>query len=262
MHLDNSTYPPRKVLRKMGYLSDQKGIINRYIAEGNAWHSHIEHTKNFIIKAAKNKSKAKVIVLGSGWLLDVPMDFLLNEFARVQLVDIIHPSQILHKYKTHTKVKFIEMDVTGGAINQIYNWVKDYNRHGENTQIEDVTGKPVNWNNKADFVISLNILNQLDILLLDYVKKYKILTIGEENTLRQIIQTNHLRSLPENKSCLITDYKENGYDASEALSHEKELIYTEFPKANYEEEWTWDFDLRKKYNAGKKTLFKVKAIDF
>ena len=54
-----------------------------------------------------------------------------------------------------------------------------------------------------DLVISLNLLNQLDILLCDYLKeKFKI---DNEETLlpiRKIIQQNHLDILPVNKTKL------------------------------------------------------------
>ncbi|MBN1183944.1 MAG: hypothetical protein JXB49_16750 [Bacteroidales bacterium] len=255
-----SVIPSHKILRRMGYLSDQQGIINRYLTEEGAWISHIKQVKDFITRSGKNKKKGSVAVLGSGWLLDVPMDFLMHAFNEVYLYDIFHPSQVIHKYSGYTKVKFVEVDVTGGSIQQVYDWVKMYRKNRMKLSFDKITGHDMVWNH--DFVISLNILNQLDILLTDFIRKYKIFNAEEEKTFRSIIQSNHLRSLPVGKSCLVSDYLEQVLEPSGKIIEEKCLLYTDFPLANFEQEWRWDFDLKMNYNAGKKTVFKVKAIDF
>ena len=75
----------------MGYLSDQKGIMNRYLNQQGGWDSHLDNSKRFIERSAFLKNKRSVAVLGSGWLLDVPIDYIAQEFGEVYLVDIAHP---------------------------------------------------------------------------------------------------------------------------------------------------------------------------
>jgi len=83
-----------QLLRKMEYISDQRGIINRYINEGKNWNLHLENTKKYIINSTKTKNKENVAILGSGWLLDLPLSFLNENFKTIYLVDIYHPRQI------------------------------------------------------------------------------------------------------------------------------------------------------------------------
>ncbi len=56
----------------MKYISDQKGILNRYLAEGNNWEAHLEKTRGFITGCLEKNKPETVAVLGSGWLLDIP----------------------------------------------------------------------------------------------------------------------------------------------------------------------------------------------
>ena len=65
-----------RVLRKFGFKKDQNGIINRYLREKGSWKTHLSNTKKFITDFTKNKAKNSCVVLGSGWLLDVPIEYL------------------------------------------------------------------------------------------------------------------------------------------------------------------------------------------
>ena len=92
----------RKILRRMEYLSDQKGIMNRYLAEADNWESHLKHTRDFIVKCLGEKHYGTMVVLGSGWLLDLPLDFITSRTREVYLLDIVHPPQILKKIVKYT----------------------------------------------------------------------------------------------------------------------------------------------------------------
>jgi hypothetical protein len=80
-----------KILRRMGYLRDQEGIMNRYLAESEQWQYHLEKTRNFIAGSFNGSQAESVAVLGSGWLLDVPLEKLRRRFRKIYLVDIHHP---------------------------------------------------------------------------------------------------------------------------------------------------------------------------
>ena len=61
----------RQILRRMGYIRDQEGIMNRYIREKMHWDQHLEKTREFINASFSDKSIETVAVLGSGWLVDI-----------------------------------------------------------------------------------------------------------------------------------------------------------------------------------------------
>jgi hypothetical protein len=70
----------------MGFIKDQEGIMNRYLRESSQWKKHLEKTRNFISGSFSHTEAETVAVLGSGWLLDVPLDHLVQRFRHVYLV--------------------------------------------------------------------------------------------------------------------------------------------------------------------------------
>jgi len=64
-------------IRRMGFIKDQEGIMNRYLRESSQWKEHLEHTRKFIRESFAQTEAETVAVLGSGWLLDVPLDHLV-----------------------------------------------------------------------------------------------------------------------------------------------------------------------------------------
>ena len=155
------------ILKKMKYVADQKGIIDRYVKEASAWTTHLENTKNIIIECAKNKSKGTCAVLGSGWLLDVPIEFLCQQFETVYLFDVLHPTQIKHKMHKIKNVILVEQDITGGAIKEFFDSVQMYKSMKKRKEPNAIEFSGFSYPVKFDYVVSVNILNQLDILLLD-----------------------------------------------------------------------------------------------
>jgi len=248
------------ILRKFEFKKDQSGIINRYLREKGGWDSHLTNTKNFILHATKNKEKNICVVLGSGWLLDVPVDELSKIFKELYLIDIVHPRQITHKYRKYQNIKFIEADISG-FIEPVYYFLKEKNNtHSSLTTIkQELTNEFKEIINKASLVISVNILNQLDILICDYVSKSDLYSDKEIYAFRKTIQQKHIEMLPKNKSCIITDYEELNYDDNMQLVKNKPLVYIDLPTGKNIQKWKWNFDLSKTYHKEYKTIFKVMA---
>ena len=109
----------------MGYLRDQQGIMTRYLREAPQWKEHLDRSRAFIQSTFpagghEGVKKGTLVVLGSGWLLDVPLDHLLNIFSKVYLVDIYHPPQIRKKMENRDNVILLEADISGGGIEQVW----------------------------------------------------------------------------------------------------------------------------------------------
>jgi hypothetical protein len=251
-----------QMLRKMQYFSDQEGIIRRYIQEKNNWDLHLKKSKDFILKSAETKKKGKVVILGSGWLLDLPIDELSNQFKEVILVDIIHPKQILHKIKKYKNVTTLKADITGGLIDFIYHSLKTDKRKKQKTLISAANSFSFSLPKNTDFVISLNIMCQLHIILIDYIKKYYNLTDSELHNLILQIQQSHIRMLPEEKSCIITDMEEEILTETNQTIGIKPLVQINLPKGNFSSSWQWKFDSLMTYKDDVKTFFNTTAIDF
>lgn len=246
---------------KSEYINDQFGIIDRYSREKLNWDIHLQNTRQFIINnlnyARENKS---VAVLGSGWLLDVPTEILSENFKSVVFFDIVQPEQI----KNRITKNFKNIDLKTGDLN-CGAFETACNARNFNDFCQKLNSLPFDNLKKSleeyDLVISLNLLNQLDILLCDYLKeKFKI---DNEETLlpiRKIIQQNHLDILPVNKTILITDGYQTDIDIKTGMEYSKSLIYCDLKKYNVSKTWDWIFDTHQQYNPDMNTILKVSAF--
>ena len=259
--LINRLFPAKKLstaMRRAGYLQDQTGIRRRYEREMGNWQQHIDNTQQYIIEAAGRVPQHRsAAVLGSGWLLDVPVDKLSQMFDNVYLVDIVHPEPVRLRARKLGNVHLVEADLTGGAVQQAVNSGSFEQFVGNLQNIKSDTEL-----SKYDFVVSVNLLNQLDIILCDYLAD-RFGCVGRElEPVRAMVQQRHIDSLPAAKSCLITDYQQIDTNEAGAVTNTRNLIYCNLPEGAEKKEWIWLFDTNQRYSIKNNTTFKVKAFCF
>jgi len=249
--------PERRMLRSMGFISDQQGIITRYMQEREGWDLHLQHTRKFITDLQFDGEGSTVAVLGSGWLLDLPLDELAGNFSQVILVDIYHPPQVREKVAHRPNVSLFECDLSGGAIRFAWEIVR---RHKKLT-LDELQLIPPAILPEVDFFISLNILNQLDIIPADYLQKK--LQLKDEDLLpfRQKVQQFHIDWITGKAGCLISDIEEINTGA-DGLEISRMLLHASLPGAIRSENWDWQFDSRASYRKGMQTRMKVKALEW
>lgn len=240
----------------MNFASEQAYIPHRAIQEQGGWQSHLNRTKEYIVSAIKQNNPKTVRILGSGWLFDIPLDFLLEQCDSIVLCDILHPSQITHKYSGNSKIKFETTDLTYGAVDLAYNLKKNEGFSAKfNVALNDIT--PLNFN--EDLVISLNLLSQLSAFITDYLAKKQKTSYNQLTNIATIIQQNHLNGLPKGKSILITDYEEEYLDENGLLAGTKPTVYINIPRNADTKFWDWQFDTQMTYKEHCKTNLKVIA---
>lgn len=245
-------------MRRAGYAGDQMGIRNRYLREKANWQSHLDNTKQYILESARNAERhGSVAVLGSGWLYDVPVEDLSQAFADVYLVDIVHPEPVKVRVGRMPNVHLLTCDLTGGAVQMATQAVSfaDFSEKFASARLDIQLGD-------YDFVVSVNLLNQLDIILCDYLKKR--FKIGEERLqqVRVAVQQRHVDALPKGRSCLITDYLQVDSPVDGSAENGIPLVYCHLPENMTFKEWKWIFDTNQRYSVKNNTTFKVKAVCF
>ena len=244
------------IARKAGYTKDQIGIQSRYVREHDNWTPHLEQTKKYILETAQNVvQKHSVAVLGSGWLLDVPLLELSEQFDEVFLYDIVHPEQIIVKTRKMSNIHLVEADLTYGAVA-----VAEQNNTFEDFLTAFQTLTPTVDVNQYDFVVSVNILNQLDIILCDYLREKFNVSEQQLLPIRETIQQRHVNLLPQGKTCLVTDYMEENISLKDSSITIKELLHCNLPAHTFEREWQWIFDKNQMYRKGHDTTMKVRAM--
>lgn len=224
----------------MGYYDYQSGLIHHHINQEEGWVAHQQRCRSFILKALELYNPSKITVLGSGWLLELPFAEMLDKAKEIVLIDIIHPPDVVNQVKDLATVRLVEQDVTGGLIEEV--WLK--------TSGLFFPKKIDTFNNilipefeldDPGLVISLNILTQLEVLPLKFIRKSSKIAEEEILTFRSEIQKMHISFLRKHKSVIISDCAEvlTGKDGIKRVTP---TLLTELPSAKISEEWTWNFD--------------------
>jgi hypothetical protein len=248
--------PDSRILKRMGYLADQEGIISRYLREQGGWDSHLLQCRKYITERVKSNAISDITILGSGWLLDVPLEELAELCNSINLIDINHPRQVRRKVKQFKNVNLLKDDITGGLINDIFKLCSSLPCSLDSIEIPSY---------RFDFdpgtLISLNILTQTDTLLIDYLIKKSRMDIEEQRRFRKRVQEAHLNLLKPYPNLIITDFEEKIIDIDTgAIIETRPLLFTSLPEGNNRQEWEWVFDSSGEYYRRKRVSFKVMAL--
>jgi len=239
----------------MGYAIDQDGIIARYNRERENWQAHLDICKKTILNFIKQSAPQSIAIIGSGWLLDIPVQELERMNIQVHFIDIVQPYQVRYKYRNIKHFHFHEIDALGGTAIEVYKGI-----HNKTFSIDRFSPNSFILDFEIDAIVSLNILNQLDILLLDYIKENIAISSDEELEARKKIQQSHLTFLKNYKYCLISDIRETATNIKTNQTEKKDLCHIDLPENLPRKEWQWIFDTEGMYKDGCRVLFDVIAL--
>lgn len=244
----------RHIIRRLGYKANQQGIINRYLREMGQWDSHLWRCRKYILDSIALYKPDNITFLGSGWLMDIPLEEAAEMCRKVRLVDLMHPPQVRHKVSGIDNVEMHRQDISAGALTKIWDACR------KDTCISSVEMPVYDPGFDAGLVFSVNILTQLDSLLVDYLVRKAGMSYRALRPLRKNMQRAHIRYLENTDSILITDYVEYLKTGDEIVADNK-LVFCSMPKGRRKEEWIWEFDNSGNYYSGKRVIFGVKALD-
>jgi hypothetical protein len=251
----------KRILNRLGYYNYQHGFIFRHLNQETGWNSHLENCRNFILRSLEIHNPQKITVLGSGWLLELPLVEIMERVGKVCLVDIIHPPEVIEQAGKLPGVELITEDVSGGLIDEVWQKTSRFPFYNRLDSLEGLIVPMYKPQSDPGMVISLNIMSQLEILPVRYLSKRSKVNEEELTGFRKKIQDNHLNFLKKHNSVLISDVAEIFTDRKGNVSEKKSVI-TELPEGIYKEEWTWDFDMKGSDYYDKRSVFKVEGIIF
>jgi hypothetical protein len=265
--------PWLRMLRRMHYVQNMEGMYNRYMRERKGWDVHLDKTRNFITDFVNRQPEHQsVVVLGSGWLLDVPVEMLVEKYRHVYLADILHPPQVKHKYRKNTSIQWIETDLSGGYLRAVYELVRKHGRELSPEVLESLNPQPEKQfgellqkleqdNSVPPHFISVNLLSQLDGMLVDYLLDNIRIQPEQLVPFRRKIQQDHLDFLKNARpACIITDYSERRQHLKSGAAEETRLILADWPDSPRKEQWKWNFDTSGSYLEEYTVSMLVKAI--
>ncbi len=238
--LKHLTTPCPGHLKAMGYLKELIAIQARHRRCQAAWAPHLERCMNVIGDAASGVGKGRVVVLGSGLLLDVPLEELARIFDDVALVDIFHMPEVEERIRGLANVRLVTEDLSG-VVEPLFRHISE-GRTGS-LPPPRVDAGPLAG---ADLVVSANLLTQLPLPPLGLVRE-KASSYGEEETrafARRIIDhhLDLLTSLP-GRVALLTETERVISDGDEILQSIDPLFGATLPAVKMKR-WTWDIALR------------------
>ena len=243
----------------MEYYGYQDGLIHRYLSQNGAWDSHVRKCRGYILKAIERLAPEKVTILGSGWLIEVPLLEISEKVKEVTLVDIIHPKAVIEQTSKINNVRLIETDITGGIIDDLWNKTNSLFPFRKRIDINSIDFPEFKPDNDPGLLISLNLLSQLDSLPVRLIKKRAPVSENDLHTFRKKIQENHISFLKKYPSVLISDLCEIYTDKNGVATVEKTVL-ADIPDGKLPEQWIWDFDLTGTDYNMKKSVLEVHAI--
>ena len=106
--------PASRLARRYGALSESIAIAARHRRCREAWRPHLARTREALLASAQSAPGHRLgVVVGSGHLLDVPLDALAPRFERLWLIDLVHPWTSRIASCRHRNVRLITRDITG-----------------------------------------------------------------------------------------------------------------------------------------------------
>ena len=212
------------------------------------WQPHLDNSKALIGEAitataagnhgrdgAAGHGGGKAVVLGSGLLLDIPLEDLAGAFAQVVLVDMVQAPSVKGAVRGFPNVRLVQGDVTG-----IVDATLDAARRG--TPLPDPAPPPLA--DDADLVVSANMLSQLPVRPHAFLTHYAHHPKAEIDTFVRHLVSSHLKwlsSLP-GVVCLIADMERIHWNGR-AVTKRTDLLYGAKPPTGGRK-WEWNIDPR------------------
>ncbi len=246
------TLCPRQI-RDMGYLRELIGLRSRYNRCKAEWQPHLRHCQDWISHAIKYcNNRDKVVVLGSGLLLDLPLKELARNFKQVILVDIFHLAPVRKIIRPYDNVDLVTMDITGFS-ELLYMHVSE--------------GFQLSWPEKAnvdvnssDLVISSNVLSQLWVVPMEFAAKKNIEL--DREMLAKLLK-DHLIVLRKSggRICLITEIEHRLCKDGKLTEKSDPLFGISIPRVlkKYSMCWDWNFAPHPERHEEYDFVYRVKA---
>lgn len=229
-------------VKRLGYLKEQITTASRHRRLYPAWKVHLERSRRFVLWSAANcPTQNKVVILGSGGLLDVPLGDLADDFAEVVLVDIFHPPAVQAWAAQYPNVYVVEADLSGLVDDLAAGTMP------EEPPLPDIPEPD------ADLVVSLNLLGHLPRIPARHVPEKQAKAFAAE------IQRQHLRALQAlpGRVCLITETLREFVEDDAVDETEPALADIKLPEPD--ERWIWDLAPAPEVERGRDLRLRIAA---
>lgn len=248
------TTPCSRGARRMGYLSAAIGLGARHTRCREAWRPHLQHTRDCLLRSAlAAPADGCALVLGSGLLLDIPVEQLSQHFREVVLVDVVHLPEVRRRVRALANVRLLELDVTG-CVEALLSY------HRGATLPEPVV--PVLELRDLRWVASVNLLSQLHLLPAEWLQARwpgvpeAALQAWARRLLMAHVDWVVGMGVPW---CLVADIEQTTRDSSGLILEQTQLYDVLAPLGAVRETWSWPLAPRGELPGGVSSQHQVGA---
>lgn len=220
--------------RKLGYARAAVSLWSRRRRCAPRWQEHEANSRAFILDVAGSCRRFDTLWLfGAGTLADLPLAELSGLFRQILLFDIAFLASARRQVRSFGNVELRLADITG-LVEPLTEWRPQ-------TPLPIPSGEGLTELDPVppDCVLSVNLLSQLPLLPMEYVKRHGVGRHAAENFGRAILQA-HLAGLNA-FACpvgLLADASRIWHSrAGETVMRESALLDVALPPA--EREWLW-----------------------
>lgn len=226
--------------RALGYLSEAVALGARHRRQRRAWARHVAAARDFVRDAAAQApAGGRILVAGSGRLIEVPLDDLARRFATVVLADLVHPWTTRVEAARYRNVRLATADVSE-YLGPLRRALASHAPPPEPPVPTGLSGAGPDLPG-FDLVVSCNLLSQLPLLPLEALARRRpSLPQAERDRLAHGLVAAHVRWLTDIApvAALFSDTDSRWIDRSGAVvGHESSLWGTAMPAPD--RSWLW-----------------------
>jgi hypothetical protein len=232
-----TTLSPERV-RKYGYLKRLIALEFRAERCKAAWASHVARTQAMIIKTADLVPQPRTcVILGSGLLIEVPLQALADRFERIYLVDVFHMPEVRRRMKRYFNVKLLTGDISG-----IFAMMKENRYPGP---LQPAPAPRIPHLADADYIVSCNCMTQLAGPFNDMFRATRGFADKDCDMLAAQLMEAHAEALATHAkgvTLLITDTERFAMQGDKIVSRSDLLKGVRLPlsaRPVHNEEWDW-----------------------
>lgn len=230
------TTPCDPLARRLGYLSEAVALGSRHRRQRQNWVPHVAACRRFITQAAEQAPKGgRAVVIGSGLLIEIPLEDLTARFDEVLLVDIVHTRSVRKRVAGMPMVRLVALDVTG-AVAPLDEALERGRDLPTGFAPPALPGPP-----PCAFAISCNLLSQLPLMPLDAIeRRAPAIPDAARLAFAQRLATDHLRWLAglAERAALFSDTESLWLNNGAVIEREDSVWGLPLPAPD--SSWLWD----------------------
>lgn len=220
-----------KLAKDWGYTYQNVSLNFRSRRCRKAWRSHVEQSHQLVCEQLAVVKPKSVLILGSGLLLEIPIEALLVQCEKIYLVDLVHSAKIRRLARKHAQIELIEKDISS---------ILGFLKKGQAPFLM----KSIPWDllpawnlPEVDWVISANLMSQIPLIISETLP----MTPTVYRDFARKLRDEHVRrALSQGKHVLLFADFETLYKSRDGELLKKEDYKVDLGSLKFLKEWEWE----------------------